>query len=46
VSISGQEDYSKSILEELMLKKETIEDIIAEREMELEESPHTGETTV
>lgn len=40
----AQEDYSKMTLEELMLKKETIEDIIAERELALEEGPHTGET--
>ncbi len=40
----SQEDYSKMTLEELMLKKETIEDIIAERELELEEGSQTGET--
>ena len=33
-----QQDMSKLTLEELMLKKETIEDLIAEKEMELQQS--------
>lgn len=35
---SVQKDYSKMSLEELMLKKETIEDLIAEKEMEISEA--------
>lgn len=33
-----KEDYSKLSLEELVLKKESIEDVIAEKEMEISET--------
>ncbi len=42
---AGEQNLSTLTLEELMLKKETLEDLIAEKEMELEQNalPETAE---
>ena len=36
IPVQGEQNLSSLTLEELMLKKETLEDLIAEKEMELE----------